>query len=517
MSTATCVERQSGWARISPIQRPPINPRLLAAHPLPPTVDVAPPSRQALIEAAKERINDFKRVRDLGLLQKDGDFYPSVHYPPITMYPPMTDDELLEGFVMPKDGVMDIYAHVPFCNSHCVFCHYPVLLGPRLEEKTRYIGAFMKETDIWRNRLGVDQIRARSILVGGGTPTFLTVDQFKRFLEGFAERVDLSICRQFNYDVDPNTLIGPDGEKRLELMRQYGVDRLTIGVQSLNPAVLKKMGRHHGREEAFRAIKDSLAAGFQVNIEFIFGYLGQTVENWLDCVEEACNLGVHEIQLYRLKIEAYGDHQGAVKNYIEVKPEEYPNNEEQFIMKQSAILMLKHYGYSETLRRVFARRKGDYSVYAHNQCCVQFDQLGIGLTAFSSLHDRFGLATQNFDEYYSLIESGHLPINRGYRRTPDDQLRWGIILPIKNRSVRPSNYRRLTGVDLDEVFNAKLAALEKHGLLRKTERSIEVTSLGAFFADEIAQQFHHPDFIPYPQDQYADGPLNPYLNNEPFC
>ncbi len=83
-------------------------------------------------------------------------------------------------------------------------------LGPQLDEKSRYLNAFLKETDIleeppWR---GPHQ-GARSVLVGGGTPTFLSVDQLRKFLDGFCERTDLSQCRQFNYDVDPNTLIGP--------------------------------------------------------------------------------------------------------------------------------------------------------------------------------------------------------------------------------------------------------------------------------------------------------------------
>lgn len=493
-----------------------INPKLLVPHELPPPFEAGPLDRAALVEKAKERLEDFRVVRDAGLVNKRGDFYPSVHYPPITMYPPMSDDELLEGYTLPADGAVDVYAHVPFCNSHCVFCHYPVKLGPQVDEKTKYINAFMKETDIWRDRLGVDRIKARSVLVGGGTPTFLTTDQFERFLVGFVERVDLSICRQFNYDVDPNTLIGPDGEKRLAIMREYGVDRLTIGVQSLHPTILKKMGRHHGKNEALQAIRETLDAGFMVNIEFIFGYPGQTVDNWLDVIEEACKLGVHEIQLYRLKVEAYGDHQGAVKNYVNNKPEEYPNNETQFIMKQAAILMLNHYGYTENLRRVFSRRRGDYSVYAHNQCCVQFDQIGIGLTAFSSMRDRFALCTQNFDEYYSSIESGHLPINRGYRRTAEDQARWAIILPIKNRDVRTSNYRRLTGLGMDEVFRGKIEALKAHGLIFETDKALGVTKLGAFFADEIAQQFHSADFVPYPREDYAEGPLNPYLNQSLF-
>ena len=500
--------------QLSPQEKYGINPKLFIDHAPPPAFEAGVLNRKDLIEKASQRIQDFRRLRDAGLIQKNGDFYPSVHYPPIVMYPPMNDDELLEGYTLPADGMVDLYAHVPFCNSHCVFCHYPVKTGLQLQEKTKYLEAFLKEMDIWRERLGVDKIKARSVLVGGGTPTFLAIDQLRRFLDGFCERTDLSMCRQFNYDVDPNTLIGSEGSKRLAMLREYGVDRLTIGVQSLNANILKKMGRHHGPEEALEAIKDCLAMGFVVNIEFIFGYPGQNIDNWLDVIEESCKLGVHEIQLYRLKVEAYGDHQGAVKNYMEKKPEEAPSNEEQFLMKQSAILMLNHYGYFENLRRVFSRRRGDYSVYAHNQCCVQFDQIGIGLTSFSSMRDRFAIMTQNFEEYYETIAKGHLPINRGYIRTTEDQARWGIVLPLKNRDVRPVNYNRVAGLDLHKVFRGKVEALKAHGVLEETDSKLALTPLGAFFADEIAQQFHHPDFIPYPKDDYLDGPLNPYLNQE---
>jgi oxygen-independent coproporphyrinogen-3 oxidase len=82
--------------------------------------------------------------------------------------------------------------------------------------------------------------------------------------------------------------------------------------------------------------------------------------------------------------------------------------------------------------------------------------------------------------------------------------------------VRPKNYRRLTGLALDEVFRNKIEALKAHGVVRETENALELTQLGAFFADETAQQFHSPDFVPYPREEYAEGPLNPYLNQNLF-
>src|SRR5208337_174530 len=98
-----------------------------------------------------------------------GDFFPSVHYPPITMYSPITEEALFRTYTVPDDGLFDIYAHIPFCQQRCLFCHYPVKLGKGREaEKDTYLAAMEKEMDIYMRRLGVDRIHARSILVGGG-------------------------------------------------------------------------------------------------------------------------------------------------------------------------------------------------------------------------------------------------------------------------------------------------------------------------------------------------------------
>src|SRR5262249_43411690 len=154
---------------------------------------------------------------------------------------------------------------------------------------------------------------------------------------------------------------GPDGAERLKIMRDFGVHRLTIGVQSLNKDVLRYMNRHHGRDEIIEAIKVSKEAGFELNIEFIFGYVEQTLDNWIDVIEEDCQFDVEEIQLYRLKVEAYGDYQGPIKQVKGKKPQAVPTNEDAIMMKQLAIDVLAHYGYEEKiLRRVFTRSEKNY-------------------------------------------------------------------------------------------------------------------------------------------------------------
>jgi oxygen-independent coproporphyrinogen-3 oxidase len=254
--------------------------------------------------------------------------------------------------------------------------------------------------------------------------------------------------------------------------------------------------------------------GFQVNIEFIYGYPGETLENWMQVIQTGIGTGCHEIQLYRLKIEAYGDYQGPIKKYRDKNPDAVPTTEEAFMMKQLAIDLLAANGYHENLRRVYSRQRGDYSHYAHNQCCELHSQIGLGLTAFSSMSDRFALNTCSFEEYYRLISEGQLPLNRGYVRNHDEQMRWSIVLPIKNRDVYKPRFTERTGADLNKVFRSKIEKLKQFGLVREDHKVLALTELGSFFPDEVAQQFHSPEFVPYPRSDYAEGPLNPFLDDE---
>lgn len=462
------------------------------------------------IEKAQERIGDFKRLQKAGLINLQGQFFPSVHYPPITMYPPIEQKVLFEGYKNPTGDLFDIYVHIPFCIRYCAFCHYPVKIGASPEEKDVYLRMLEKEMRIYMRTLGVKKLRARSILIGGGTPTYISAAQLENFLASFVSYVDLSCCSQFSYDVDPTTLTDPDGPARIKIMRAHGVDRLTIGIQSFDEDILKVMNRAHNKDEALRAIRASQEAGFKVNIEFIYGYYNQTLKEWIDTLRQAVDTGVDEIQLYRLKIIPYGDHEGTVLKKFFRNPIDFPATELPLAMKSIAISYLSQQGYHENLRRVFSRTPQDFSRYADNQCCGLLDEAGFGLTAFSSLHDRFALNTMDLQKYYALIDKGRLPVDRGLVRDKNNQMRWAIILPLKNRRVHKKYYQQLTGISLDEIFREKIENLKRYGLLYEDDKILELTDLGSFFADEVCHQFHHPSHMPFTQSAYSEGDLNPY-------
>lgn len=470
-------------------------------------------TKQELIERAEQRFLKVQELQRKGIVCLDGDFVPSVHYPPITAYPSMTQKDLLDTYTMPDDGYMDIYVHFPFCEGHCLFCHYPGKVGDQTEEKNKYLKYLKKEMDLYLQLLGIKKFKPRSILIGGGTPTFLTPNQLEEFLQFFQERVDFSGCKQFNYDVDPNTLLGEDGAKRLEIMKMYGVTRLTIGIQSLDDDVLRIMNRRHDAKMAIEAVEVSKRAGFDVNIEFIYGHPGETIDNWIEVINRAILLPTDEIQLYRLKVLAYGDRQGAIIKKRQSRSLDCVDFKTTMMMKQIAKDILEMNGYHENLRRVYSKQKKIFSHYAYNQCCNLYDQVGFGLTAFSSFRDRFGLNTQHFEEYYNNIDQNQLPLNRGYIRNKEQQVRWSIILPLKNTEIKKGRFQEITGINFDHVFQRKTARLKKEGLIEDLGNRIRLTELGGFIADEVAEQYNSVEFLPFPKENYADASCNPYLDN----
>ncbi len=458
------------------------------------------------------RWKEFQEFQSLGLIPKHGDFSPAgVHYPPITNYPPLAPEEIYRDFQEVVPGEFDVYVHIPFCHRRCLFCHYPSHYHCGDVEKDIYLDHLEKEMQNWLAFRGINQIKSRTILMGGGTPTDLTPKQLRRFLSFFTKYVDISKCPQFNWDVDPSTLVGEEGLERLRIIKDFKGDRLTIGVQSLNDDVLKKMNRSHNAATAKESIENCLKMGFKVNIEFIYGHPGETLQNWIDVLEEACTLGVPEIQLYRLKIEPYGDQEGTIKKFSGYHPDELISVEDTIRMKQMSVYILRDHGYEENLRRVFTKSKSDISLYAYNQCCRLRDEVGFGLSAFSSLNDRFMINSPNFGEYYQRIENGMIVANRCLIRSADQQMRWSIILPLKNYFIDKKLFRDMNGIPLESVFQKQFSLLKEYGLAEEDEKKYWLTEKGAFYSDELVHLFYEPQHQSFPAEDFMNGVLNPYM------
>lgn len=471
--------------------------------------------REELVAEATGVVDRLHRYQRLGLVPRDGDFHQSVFYPPLRSYDAMGPDAFFDGWTLPEDGLLAAYAHIPFCDRRCAFCHIPVVTGASDHDKAHYIDLLEREMDLWLERFGLDRIRVRSLSLGGGTPTCLPPALLERFLERFTARLDRRACTQWGVDLDPGTVVGPEGAERLELLRRFGVDRLAFGVQSLRDDLLERMYRIHDRAQVHEAVAASQAAGFKVNIELICGYPTETLDSWLDVVQEAIGMGVDEVQIYRLKVVPVRTSEGSIAREFARHPERFPSVEETMLMLRAAILLLRDRGYDETMRRFYARTPQDYSHYLHDQMVALGDQVAFGHTAYSLLRDRFAQNSRDARRYERTVRSGALPIEHGLLLDDDTLLRRAFSMPLRYLRVDPDRFRAVTGRSPLDVFGVKVGRMMDEGLIEEHEGGLRLTDWGAVFTHEIAQSFHDPAFLRFPREAFEDGPLSPYRDNSP--
>ena len=469
--------------------------------------------RQQIFVEAEQAVHKLRRFQRLGLIPRDGEFYPSVFYPPLRNYPRASADQLLAGWTPPDDGLFAVYLHLPFCYKRCAFCHIPVVTNATDGDKRRYVDRLEQELDLYMERFGLDRIRTRSLSLGGGTPTCIPPEELERLFQMLGARLDLSCCTQIGVDLDPATTIGSQGRERLQIMKSHGVDRLCYGVQSLRDDVLEAMRRAHDSAGAREAVASSLEAGFKVNIELIVGYPTETLDSWYEVMAQALTLGVDEVQLYRMKVVPYREQAGPISLQFRNHPELFPDVEQTMRMLRVAILMLRQQGYDERMRRFYCRSADDYSHYLMDQMVRHKDQIAFGQTAYSSLRDRFVQNTRDVEAYERTVAAGRLPLEYGMVLDEESLVRRAFSMPLRYTWVDPQLFRRKTGRELDSVFCTKVRRLTDEGLLEPTRGGLQQSDWGAFFAHEVAQQFHHPDFLRFPREAYEEGPLNPYRDN----
>ena len=234
-----------------------------------------------------------------------------------------------------------------------------------------------------------------TVYFGGGTPTLLSGENFQRLANTIKDTFELNI-KEFSVEANPCTV---DREK-LQALKDVGVTRISVGVQSFNDKLLKMLGRRHDAQMAKRAIKIALEMGFDVSVDCMLGLPNQTIEDIKDFVEIADNLGVEHISAYTLSVE-----EGTpLERLIEQKILQEKSDDEVAIFYEYICKLLKEMGYTRYEVSNFCKR-GKYSFHNLRYWRGE-DYLGLGLSAHSLIDGERWRITDNFDEYYLSIDKG---------------------------------------------------------------------------------------------------------------
>jgi len=209
-----------------------------------------------------------------------------------------------------------IYLHIPFCLRKCPYCAFYSETGSSGEEKERYLEALEREMIWWKDHLE-SPLRAATLYVGGGTPSLLEPQLWEKFFAALDRHVVFCDSPEITLEANPGSLQA----EHLQLWKEWGVSRISLGVQSFAEGDLQRLGRPHDALQAEEAVRRALEMGFDVTLDLIFGLPGQTLRRWHANLRRAISLGISHISLYHLTLEE-GTPWG--ENPPEDLPEGYP-------------------------------------------------------------------------------------------------------------------------------------------------------------------------------------------------
>jgi len=173
-----------------------------------------------------------------------------------------------------------LYFHIPFCSSRCTYCNYGLLTGADEKTMQRYVSALFDEMGIFSGTSEFRNSHIHSIYIGGGTPTLLPMEELARLIDSIKVLLRYDDGIEFTVEASPLTLLAEDGMDKLQAMRQLGVNRISLGIQSFSDPILELMNRRYTGREAILAIKKLAKAFENFNLDLILGYPGTAPESW---------------------------------------------------------------------------------------------------------------------------------------------------------------------------------------------------------------------------------------------
>lgn len=356
-----------------------------------------------------------------------------------------------------------LYVHIPFCPKVCPYCSFYKEASDR--NRTRaFLDAVLVEAE-----LRSSDLRPRTVFFGGGTPSALSTSQLEFLLNGLRERIDLSRVTEWTLEMNPATV----SLEKARVLLDLGVNRISMGVQSWDPALLETLGRVHSAAQAERSYEILREAGVpNINLDLIFGIPGQSVEQWTASLEKTISLRPDHISAYCLTYEEDTDFFLRLQ-----RGEMQPDEEMDARLFEVTMDRLEAAGYAQYEISNYARPGREC---LHNLAYwTGADYVGLGPSAFSTVGEQRWKNVSNTEDYIRRIGAGEDAFD--FRET---------VSPATRKSERQAFALRTSlGVEPEPTRAAEFSALAAAGYIEPKGGRWVLTRSGKLVADAIAETF----------------------------
>lgn len=365
------------------------------------------------------------------------------------------------------------YVHIPFCTQICYYCDFSKVFIKN-QPVDSYLEHLLEEFQSY------DIQKLRTLYIGGGTPTALSASQLEVLLKGLTKHLDLSVLEELTIEANPGDL---DADK-IAVLKNSAVNRVSLGVQTFDDKMLKKIGRSHLEKDIYENIDRLKLAGFDnISIDLIYALPGQTMEQVKENVAKAVGLDIPHMSLYSLILENHTVFMNRMRRgKLPLPKEELEAEMFEYIIAELERAGFEHYEISNFSKSGFESRHN--LMYWDN---AEYYGIGAGASGYVD-----GVRYKNHGpirHYLSAVEEGNARITEEHL-SQKEQMEEEMFLGLRKKSgVSMARFEEKFGRSFDGLYGQIVKDLVQQGLMQIEGDRVRMTKRGLFLGDTVAERF----------------------------
>lgn len=368
-----------------------------------------------------------------------------------------------------------LYVHIPFCIAKCAYCDFNSYEMTGLIPD--YLAALNKEFSLYK---GLDYF-FKTVYIGGGTPTILNSTELTILIENIYKNFKIKANAEFTIEANPGTL----NSEKLNVLKNMGVNRLSIGLQAYQDRLLKILGRIHSVKDFEQNYFLARKIGFSnINIDVIFGLPYQSLLDFKETLQNITKLSPEHISCYALSVEK------GTRFYEQLEKGllRLPSEDEERKMYYEAINYLTDCGYRHYEISNFAKVNKESQ---HNLVYWKDEEyLGLGCGAHSYINNTRFYNFESLTDYIQSLKDDKSPIaGKEYITKREAQSEFCFLRLRLIEGIYKRDFYKRFGVNINDVYGKAIENLKNRGLLSENSEEIKLTSMGLDFANEVFIEF----------------------------
>ncbi|QDU61375.1 Oxygen-independent coproporphyrinogen-III oxidase 1 [Planctomycetes bacterium Pan216] len=412
------------------------------------------------------------------------------NYPPFSFWKKDKVGAIQEAFetIPAEDVPLGLYLHIPFCRKRCKFCYFRVYTDVNAAAIQEYVDSLASEIELLATKRAIEGRTIRFVYFGGGTPSYLAAKQLRGLVERLRQHINWDDAEEVTFECEPGTL----SESKLEALKEIGVTRLSLGVENFSDAVLEENGRAHLSGEIYRAWDWIKAIGFdQVNIDLISGMVGETQENWEDCVQRTIDLAPDSVTIYQMELPYNTRYANELSILNQPGSVADWSTKRRWVEEAFAALEKAGYHVGSAYTAVKDSKKTGF-LYRDN-LWHGADLLGTGVASFGHLS---GVHYQNVDgleNYQGMLAEKKLPLGRALPINAEEALIREMILQMKLGWLDAGYFRQKFGREIFSDFAEEFGEITQSGYGSIDGDRLQLNRDGLLRVDSMLPPFFLPE------------------------